>query len=736
MRAATPVPRRCARPSGWRSISTTRGVRILDGSFHLPGSGRDPRAEYAAGHIPGAAVLRHRRHLRPGEPRCRTCCRRRTCSPRRCGALGIGDGDRSSSTTSRAPAPRRASGGRSAPSAMTTSACSTAASPSGWPRACRSTDRAAARHAAPASRRGFDPSLVRSAGGRAVARSAMPATQIVDDRPAGRYRRPRSGTPAGAARRARPGQPSTCRSSPSSMPDAHGAWRPADELRGAVRRTPASISRGRSSPTAAPASPPAPSAFAAHLLGRDDVAVYDGSWAEWGNRDDTAGRGDEPDERRPRDVTGNAARARRPRPVRQSRRRQSARLSRLDHRLSDPRGARGSRSHALRGHPLRPPRHAHDLRAGRSGGGAGRRLSRHRRPLGTGGDHHQPAGLPEDRRPSADGRYHLRPGPPLLRHDAEGPRHRDHLLRSAGRPGAADPRRTPGSSIWRAPARSPSRCRTSAAPPPPRAPPAPSRSSTTPGAPGSTSARSGHGVDVSIQAATKYIVGHSDVMLGVITTNEERFLRVKRASSLLGSAAGPDDCYLALARPADARASASPATQQTALDDRPLAGGPAGGGRACSTLPCPPARATTSGGATSPAATACSRSSCKDVPKPALAAMLDGMRLFKMGFSWGGYESLIIPFDPRATRTATRWPHAGPLPAPALRPGERRRSARRSRRRLRQAERCPLSEGPRSGLPPARPAPWRRPGRVTAVTDSKSCWPYSRRIDRRYCRYR
>src|SRR5512134_1553347 len=55
-----------------------------------------------------------------------------------------------------------------------------------------------------------------------------------------------------------------------------------------------------------------------------------------------------------------------------------------------------------------------------------------------------------------------------------------------------------------------------------------------------------HGVDVSIQAETKYIVGHADVMLGVITTNEDRFLRVKRASSLIGSAAGPDDCYLAL----------------------------------------------------------------------------------------------------------------------------------------------------------------------------------------------
>jgi cystathionine beta-lyase len=43
-----------------------------------------------------------------------------------------------------------------------------------------------------------------------------------------------------------------------------------------------------------------------------------------------------------------------------------------------------------------------------------------------------------------------------------------------------------------------------------------------------------------------------------------------------------------------------------------------------------------------------------------LAAMLDGMRVFRMGFSWGGFESLIIPFDPRATRTATAWTDEGP----------------------------------------------------------------------------
>jgi cystathionine beta-lyase len=40
----------------------------------------------------------------------------------------------------------------------------------------------------------------------------------------------------------------------------------------------------------------------------------------------------------------------------------------------------------------------------------------------------------------------------------------------------------------------------------------------------------------------------------------------------------------------------------------------------------------------------------------ALEAMLDGMALFGMGYSWGGYESLVIPFDPARARTQTSWP--------------------------------------------------------------------------------
>jgi cystathionine beta-lyase len=50
----------------------------------------------------------------------------------------------------------------------------------------------------------------------------------------------------------------------------------------------------------------------------------------------------------------------------------------------------------------------------------------------------------------------------------------------------------------------------------------------------------------------------------------------------------------------------------------------------------------------------------KPVPRKAVAAMLDGLELFGMGYSWGGYESLIIPFDPSSYRTATKWKAEGP----------------------------------------------------------------------------
>ena len=50
----------------------------------------------------------------------------------------------------------------------------------------------------------------------------------------------------------------------------------------------------------------------------------------------------------------------------------------------------------------------------------------------------------------------------------------------------------------------------------------------------------------------------------------------------------------------------------------------------------------------------------KPAPDAAVVAMLDGMKLFGMGFSWGGFESLILPVEPWISRTATKWTEKGP----------------------------------------------------------------------------
>jgi len=167
-----------------------------------------------------------------------------------------------------------------------------------------------------------------------------------------------------------------------------------------------------------------------------------------------------------------------------------------------------------------------------------------------------------------------------------------------------------------------------------------------------------HGVDVSIQAATKYIVGHADAMLGAITSNAKAAPHVARTKELLGVNPGSEETYLGLrglrtlvtrlaqhqragievaqwleARPEVARVihPALPSHPQHNIWKRDFLG-----------------------------ASGLFAIILKPVSKTALAAMLDGLKLFGMGFSWGGYESLVIPFDPTSYRTATKWEAEGP----------------------------------------------------------------------------
>lgn len=170
-----------------------------------------------------------------------------------------------------------------------------------------------------------------------------------------------------------------------------------------------------------------------------------------------------------------------------------------------------------------------------------------------------------------------------------------------------------------------------------------------------------HGVDVSIQALTKYVVGHSDVLLGAVTTNTpEDWDRVRNIALLLGQYASPDDCWLALrgvrtmavrlerqmqsglrvaewlaARPEvkEALHPALPGARGHEIWKRDFSG-------------------------------ACSLFGVVFQPhfKPeAVHALVDSLELFGIGASWGGYESLALPTTGFITRTAGSGDFGGPV---------------------------------------------------------------------------
>jgi len=168
------------------------------------------------------------------------------------------------------------------------------------------------------------------------------------------------------------------------------------------------------------------------------------------------------------------------------------------------------------------------------------------------------------------------------------------------------------------------------------------------------------GVDVSVQAGTKYIVGHSDVMLGTITTaTEEDLLTIKKQIIISGDAVGPDDCYLAqrglrtlgvrLRQHHESGLKVAQWLQTRPEVKRVLH--PA--------LPDDPGHAIWKRDFIG--ASGLFSFILKPVTKPQLANMVDNMDLFGMGFSWGGFESLILPSDPKNIRTATKWDEDGQL---------------------------------------------------------------------------
>jgi cystathionine beta-lyase len=167
-----------------------------------------------------------------------------------------------------------------------------------------------------------------------------------------------------------------------------------------------------------------------------------------------------------------------------------------------------------------------------------------------------------------------------------------------------------------------------------------------------------HGVDVSIQAATKYIVGHADAMLGAITSNTRAAKHVALAKEQLGVCPGSEETYLGM-RGLRTLATRLAQHQRSGLEiARWLEGRPEVARVLHPALPSHPQHALWKRDFLG--ATGLFSIVLKPASDKAVAAMLDGLQLFGMGFSWGGYESLIIPFDPKPYRTATKWAAEGP----------------------------------------------------------------------------
>lgn len=168
-----------------------------------------------------------------------------------------------------------------------------------------------------------------------------------------------------------------------------------------------------------------------------------------------------------------------------------------------------------------------------------------------------------------------------------------------------------------------------------------------------------HGVDLAILAGTKYVVGHSDVMIGSVTATPARWKKLRETSFQLGQVASPDDAWLAArglrtmaVRLAQHQASALRIARW--LDDRPEVARvlhPA--------LPsCPGHDLFARDFAGASGLFSFVLDGGDEVSR---AALIDGLDHFGIGYSWGGFESLAIPVDPHKYRTATTPDFAGPL---------------------------------------------------------------------------
>ncbi|HKR17396.1 MAG TPA: cystathionine beta-lyase [Rhizorhapis sp.] len=169
----------------------------------------------------------------------------------------------------------------------------------------------------------------------------------------------------------------------------------------------------------------------------------------------------------------------------------------------------------------------------------------------------------------------------------------------------------------------------------------------------------GHGVDLSILACTKYIAGHSDLMMGSVTAAPALWPALRRNAYALGQTASPDDCYLA-ARGLRTLAVRLEQHQAGALAvARWLEQQPEVARVLHPALPgCPGHHLWQRDFLGASGLFSFVLNGGSDAGR---VALLDGLQHFGLGYSWGGYESLALPCDPQNYRSATHWKAEGPV---------------------------------------------------------------------------
>ncbi|MFZ5794736.1 MAG: cystathionine beta-lyase [Sphingomonas sp.] len=168
-----------------------------------------------------------------------------------------------------------------------------------------------------------------------------------------------------------------------------------------------------------------------------------------------------------------------------------------------------------------------------------------------------------------------------------------------------------------------------------------------------------HGIDLSILACTKYVVGHSDVMLGSVTAAAGHFARLRDTSFQLGQIASPDDSWLA-SRGLRTMAVRLKQHQASALEiARWLKGRSEVAAVLHPALPdCPGHEIFLRDFRGSSGLFSFVLNGGNEAAR---AALIDGLEHFGIGYSWGGFESLALPVDPQRYRSVTKRAYAGPI---------------------------------------------------------------------------